>query len=239
MPARLCYTHGVSWQERRYSSWLLEHEQLLQRRQDSVHHIMVALGLVIAITESLLPWTEITPDIPFWAHIAAAAVALPLLYMLWQGDYQRKLQAFSVAMSDRGRRMLFLDASLDSEEFAMQERLQGAHLLPLRRAIDTTLRSAAATSLHARVGLYYSTLPHPVCEGDRMGVLSILHPVAALQWGAALALAWACMAQYGLHIGTSHGLSVLPVLVLLYLYATRANTRFAFEAALYDWLRLG
>jgi hypothetical protein len=229
----------VSWQERRYSSWLLEHEQRLQQRQDSMQRIVIVLGISVAIAETLLPWQEITPDIPVWAHIAAAAAALPLLYMLWQGDFRRKLQAFTVAMSDRGRRLLFLDPSLDPEEFAMQERMQGAHLLPLRRAIDATMRAGAAATLHARVGLYYGTLPHPVCEGDRMGLLSILHPAAALQWGAALALTAACIAHYGLRIGTSHGLSVLPLLLLLYLYASRANTRFAFEAALYDWLRLG
>jgi hypothetical protein len=230
----------VAWQDRRYSPWLLEHEERLHQRQASVQRLVIVLGIAIAITEALLHWESITPDIPAWAHIAAAALALPLLYFAYLGDYRRKLQAFSVAMSDRGRRLLFLDPFMEPEEFELQERMQGAHLLPLQRAIDTALKSGATTSLHSRVSFYFRALPHPVCEGDRMGLLSILHPATALSWGAALAFNWACIANFGfLQIGASHGLSVLPLLLLLYLFACRANSRFAFEAALYDWLRLG
>jgi hypothetical protein len=218
----------------------LEHEERLHKRQASMQQIVLVLGLGVAVTEALLPWESITPDIPAWAHIAVAAIVLPLLYFMQQGDYRRKLQAFSVAMSDRGRRLLFLDPFLEPEEFEMQERLQGAHLLPLQRSIDTALKSGATTSLHSRVAFYYRTLPHPVCEGDRMGLLSILHPGTALSWGAALVLNWLFMANYGLlKIGTSDGLSVLALLLLLYLFIARANSRFAFEAALYEWLRLG
>jgi hypothetical protein len=205
-----------------------------------MQRVMIALGIVVAIVEALLHWESITPDIPAWVHIAAAALALPLLYFMYLGDYRRKLQAFSMAMSDRGRRLLFLDPFLEPEEFELQERMQGAHLLPLQRAIDTALKSGATTSLHSRVAFYYRALPHPVCEGDRMGLLSILHPAMALSWGAALALNWAFIANYGFFkIGASHGLSVLPILLLLYLFACRVNSRYAFEAALYDWLRLG
>ncbi len=229
----------MAWQDRQYSPWLLEHEERVHQRQRSVQLSVLALGGCVVVTEALLPWDSITPDIPAWMHIAVAAIVLPLLYFLQQGDYRRKLQAFSVAMSDRGRRLLFLDPFLDPEEFEMQERMQGAHLLPLQRSIDTALKSGATTSLHSRVAFYYRTLPHPVCEGDRMGLLSVLHPATALSWGAALGLAWAFMAGYGLRIGTSDGLSVLPLLLLLYLFSARANSRFAFESALYDWLRLG
>jgi hypothetical protein len=230
----------MAWQERRYSSWLLEHEERLHHRHTGVQRAAIALAVAVALAEALLPWESITPDIPAWAHIAVAAIALPLLYFMYLGDYRRKLQAFGVAMSDRGRRLLFLDPFLEPEEFELQERMQGAHLLPLQRSIDTALKSGATTSLHSRVAFYFRALPHPVCEGDRMGLLSILHPATALSWGAALAFNWAFIANYGfLKIGASHGLSALPVLLLLYLFACRANSRFAFEAALYDWLRLG
>jgi hypothetical protein len=229
----------VSWPDRRYSTWLLKHEERLSQRQASVQRSVIVLALIVAVVEALLPWERITRDIPAWAHIAVAAFGLPVLYFMWQGDYRRKVQAFSVAMSDRGRRLLFLDPYLEPEEFEVQERMQGAHLLPLQRVVDTALRAGASASMHARVAFYYRALPHPVCEGDRMGLLSILHPATALSWGAALALNWVCMAQYGLRIGSSQGLSVLPLLLLLYLFACRANSRFAFETALYDWLRLG
>jgi len=236
---RQCYTRCVSWQDRRYSSWLLAHEEKLAKRQGSVARLVVVLGIAVALAEGLLPWQTITPQIPWQAHIVVAALVLPLLYFMYQGDFRRKFRAFTLAMSDHGRRLLFLDPYLEPEEFELQERVQGAHLLPLQRQVDTLLKLSGGDSLHRRVSLYYRSLPSTTYEGDRLGLLSILHPVTALSWGAAIAINWAFLAQLGLQIGTSKGLSALPLLLPLYLFACRANTRFAFETALYNWLRLG
>jgi len=230
----------VSWQERRYSPWLLAREERLTRTRDSAGRLTTLAGIVIAVAEALLPWSpSLTPDIPALAHIAAAALLLPVLYFMLQADYRRKLQAFSMAMSDLGRRLYFLDPYLDPEEFEMQTRVQGALLLPTQRAISDVLKSNGGQSLSERVNYYFRMLPSPVFEEDRMGLLSILHPRTALTWAVALVIVWLTLPQVGLHVGTSDGLSLLSLLLPLYLIASRLNSRFAFELALYNWLRLG
>jgi hypothetical protein len=55
----------------------------------------------------------------------------------------------------------------------------------------------------------------------------------------ALVIIWLTLPGVGLQLGTSDGLSLLPLLLPLYLIASRLNSRFAYELALYNWLRLG
>ena len=142
---RQCYTRCVSWQDRRYSSWLLAHEEHLAKRQGSVTRLVIVLGIAVALVEGLLPWQAITPQIPPLAHIVVAALVLPLLYIMYQGDFRRKLRAFTLAMSDHGRRLLFLDPYLEPEEFELQERVQGAHLLPLQRQVSSDILNSSPT----------------------------------------------------------------------------------------------
>jgi hypothetical protein len=230
----------VSWRERRYSPWLLAREERLTRARESAGRLTALCGIVIAVAEALLPWSpSLTPDIPALAHIAAAALLLPVLYFMLQADYRRKLQAFTVAMSDLGRRLYFLDPFLDPEEFEIQTRLQGALLLPTQRALAEMLKTADPQTLSARVNYYFRMLPSPVYEEDRMGLLSILHPRTALTWAVAIAVVWLTLPEIGVKIGTSDGLSLLGLLLPLYLLASRLNSRFAYELALYNWLRLG
>jgi hypothetical protein len=228
------------WNERRYSPWLLKHEELLRHKQMRAQRVLVLVGLAIAATEAALPWSSITPAIPYYIHIAVAAIALPVLYLAWQGDLKRKEQAFATALSDKGRRLLFLDPYLEPEEFALSEQLAGVHVLPLQRQIDTTLQTGASASLHRRMEQYFRILPSAVHEGDRLGLLSFLHPVNFFIWVVVLAVCWVCTPGVGFSFGSgSGGLTVLPLLAAVYLYATRLNTRFGYEAALFDWLRMG
>jgi hypothetical protein len=229
----------VSWHDRRYSEWLLKHEEALEQRQGGLSRLIIAAALTLGTLESLLPWEHLTPSIPVIVHIAAAALLLPFLYFANQADFRRKLQAFSVAMSDRGLRFLFLDPYFEPEEYELQERVQGAHLLPLQRVMDSALKSGASQSLHHRLSFFYRALPSPVCEGDRLGALSVLHPTTALSWGVALAVAYLALPYTGLKLYGCSGFTTLPLMLLLYLFSARANSRFAFETALYNWLRLG
>jgi hypothetical protein len=229
----------VAWQERRYSPWLLKHEESLTQRRERTGHFVIAAGILVAVAEALFPWARFTQDISPLIHIGAAALILPMLYFMLQGDFRRKLQAFTLAMGDQGRRLFFLDPYLEPEEFALQERMQGALLLPTQRLIETALKTGASRSMHGRLNYYFKNLPSPTLEEDRMGLLSILHPKTAISWAIAIALVWALCPGIGLQIGTSNGLSLLPLLLPLYLVAARANSRFAFELALFNWLRLG
>lgn len=229
----------MAWQERRYSPWLLKHEESLRLRMDSFARLASVVALLIAFVEALLPWETLTPAVPHWVHIAFAALALPLLHLLNQADLKRKEQAFAVAFSDKGRRLLFLDPYLEPEEYALSERMAGSHLLPLQRQIDTALKMGGGNSLHRRLDLFYRTLPSTAHEGDRLGILSLLHVGTFFTGVGALALVAAAMPGFGLALGDSRGLSVLPLLLLLYLYSMRANTRFGYESAMFEWLRRG
>jgi hypothetical protein len=79
---------------------------------------------------------------------------------------------------------------------------------------------------------YYRILPSAVHEGDRLGLLSMLHPLTFVSWVIAGIVTW-------LASPLALGLTVLPALALVYLYATRLNSRYGYELALYDWLRNG
>ncbi|MCH7472502.1 hypothetical protein IIA79_06070 [bacterium] len=235
----------MAWRERRYSKWLLDHEESLRKRQDRMGRLVIFAAVLVAVAEALMPWERYTPDVPALLHIAVAAIALPVLYLMHLNDFRRKEQAFTLAMSDRGRRLLFLDPYLEPEEFAVQERLQGAQLLPLQRQIDTALRTGASQSLHNRLDYYYKALPYAVHEGDRMGCISFFHPKTFISWFIALGLSWLLfpamlnLPLFGISIGTSQGLTLLPLLMVVYLIAARANSRFAYEVSLFNWLRLG
>jgi hypothetical protein len=229
----------VSWNERRYSPWLLDHEQALMARQERTRKVLLLFAAIIALMESLTPWDQYTPDIPAWLHIAVTALAMPLLYFMHQNDFRAKQQAFTLAMADRGRRLLFLDPYMEPEEFALAEQMQGAHLLPLRRQMDNLLKSSGGVSLHRRVEYYYRTLPSATHEGDRMGVLSALHPGTFAYWMLGLALTVLLAPGLGINLGSSDGLTWLPLLFLLFLYGKRVNSRLAFEDSLFSWLRLG
>ncbi|MDQ3023142.1 MAG: hypothetical protein M3R04_01960 [bacterium] len=222
-----------SWQARRYSPWLLKHEELLRHKQTAATRSIVIAALAIAVAEAIWPWDSFAHAIPYLAHIAATAVALPVLYLAWQNDLRKKEQAFATALSDKGRRLLFLDPYLEPEEFALSERMSGAHVLPLQRQLDAALNLGPGASLHRRMEQYFRILPSAVHEGDRMGLLSVLHPMTFVVWVAVLVVVWVCLPG----IGT--GLTLLPLLGLVYLGGTRLNTRFGYELALYDWLRNG
>lgn len=228
-----------SWSDRRYSAWLLAHEESLRKRSDLGLRRVVVAGVLVGLAEGLFPWTDYTPAIPAGIHIAAAALLLPALYMLFQADLRKKQQAFTLAMADRGRRLLFLDPYLEPEEFALSERLHGAHLLPLARQIDTALKSGASVSLHKRVDYYFRALPSPAHEADRMGFLSLLHPANFALWGFAAALCFLTLPGVAPSIGGNNGFSLLGLLLPVYLLGARWNSRLAFEEALYSWLRLG
>lgn len=229
----------MSWSERRYSAWLLAHEESLRKRTDLGQRRVILAGALIGIAEGLFPWADYTPKIPAGIHIAAAALLLPALYMLFQADLRKKLQAFTLAMADRGRRLLFLDPYLEPEEFALAERLHGAHLLPLARQIDTALKAGSSSSLHRRVDSYFRALPSPAHEADRMGFLSLLHPANFALWGLAVAICVLTLPGVAPDIGGSDGFSLLGLLLPVYLLGARWNTRLAFEESLYSWLRLG
>jgi len=229
----------LSWTERRYSPWLLNHEQALLARQDRSRKLLVLLAALVALMESLTPWDNLTPDIPAWLHIAVTAILLPAFYFLHQNDYRAKQQAFTLAMADRGRRLLFLDPFLEPEEFAVAEQMQGAHLLPLKRQLDNMFKSGGGISLHRRVDYFYRTLPSATHEGDRLGLLSALHPSTFAPWALGLTLAYLLAPGLGLYLGSAHGLTWLPLLYLIFLYAKRVNSRLAFEDSLFSWLRIG
>ncbi len=229
----------MAWNSRRYPPWLLKHEERLRNRQDSFGRLLMFCALLIGAIEALLPWESLTPQIDWYWHVAGVAVLLPLLYFMRQSDLQKKQQAFNLALSDKGRRMLFLDPYLEPEEFAVSESMHGAHLLPLQRQLDSALRTGPGVSLSRRLDYYYRMLPSPVHEGDRMGPLSFLHPITAINWGFVLGLSAALMPGLGLALLGSRGLTLLPLLLVLYLIAARANTRYAYETATFDWLRMG
>ena len=209
------------------------------QRRDLINKLTIGLGFMVALLEALWQWEKFTPDIPPWLHIALVALMLPVLYFMLQGDYRRKLQAFTQEMSDLERRLFFLDQFLEPEQFEIMERMHGALLLPTQRALDKALRSGASRSLRQRIDYFYRALPSPVCEGDRMGLLSILHPKTALSWGVTAILIWLMMPGVGIQLGTSHGLTWLPLLLPVYLINAHFNARFAYELALFNWLRLG
>lgn len=228
----------MAWRERQYAPWLLENEERLVRRRDRIRKLTITLGILVAVLEALWRWENYTPDIPPWMHIAIAAVLLPVLYVMLQGDYYRKQQIFTQEMNDLGRRLFFLDPYLEPEQFEVMERMHGALLLPTQRALDKALKPSLGKSLRARVDYFYRALPSPACEGDRMGWLSVLHPKTALSWGVAIALVLILRPGW-LTIGTSNGLTWLPLLLPVYLLQAHFNARFAYELSLYNWLRLG
>ncbi|MCC7478410.1 hypothetical protein IT575_08095 [bacterium] len=229
----------MAWNTRRYPPWLLKHEERLRNRQDSFGRLLIFCALIVAAVEALLPWDSLTPQVAWYWHVGAAAILLPVLYFMRQSDLQKKQQAFALALSDKGRRLLFLDPYMEPEEFAVSESLQGAHLLPLQRQLDKALRTGPGVSLGRRLDYYYRMLPSPVHEGDRMGLLSFLHPLTAVNWAVALGLSIALMPGLGLSLLDGRGLSLLPLLLVVYLIAARANTRYAYESATFDWLRMG
>ena len=237
----------MSLHQRRYSAWLLAQEERLTRKRELVNRSAIAGGIAIALLEALTPWDTslallggpYTPDIPPLIHIGAAALFLPVLYFMLQTDYRRKLQSFANAMGDLGRRLFFLDPYLELEEFEVQERYQGALLLPTQRALTAALRTGKSPKLSDRVNYFYHCLPSPTYEQDRMGLLSVAHPRTAISWGIALALIWLLWPGHGLTLGSSTGLTFLTLLLPLYLITSRLNSRFAYELALYNWLRLG
>lgn len=229
----------MAWRERQYAPWLLENEERLVKRRELSSRLMIGLGLLVAVLEALWRWPQYTPNIPAELHIAIAALILPVLYFMLQSDYRRKLQAFTKEMSDLERRLFFLDPNLEPEQFEVMVRMHGALLLPTQRALDRALRAGASRSLRQRIDYYFRALPSPVCEGDRMGLLSVLHPKTAISWGVAIALIWLLMPGAGLQLGTSNGLTWLGLLLPVYLISTHLNARFAYELALFNWLRLG
>jgi hypothetical protein len=235
----------VALHERRYSPWLLNNEESLTRRRERSSKLTVFAGVAVALLETLWPWQAYTPAIPAWMHIAATALLLVTLYFMLQGDYQRKLAAMTTAMDDLGRRLYFLDPHLNSEQFEMLERFSGSALQPTQRQLEQIMQVDSARSLRVRIDYYFRAMPTHVLEEDRLGLLSMLHPRTALSWGIALLSSWFLMPRVlnlpllGLSIGSSQGLTFLPLLLVVYLLATRANSRFAYELALYNWLRLG
>jgi hypothetical protein len=225
--------------QRRYPVWLLQQEERLTKRREAMRIFTIGAGLLIAVAEGLLPWDQLTPQVPAWAHISAAALLLPLLYFLVQNDYRMKLEAFTHTLGDLGRRLMFLDPVLESEQFELLESYQGALLRPTQRYLDERLKLGEPKSLRERFNYFYRALPGHVGEAERLGFLSLLHPKTALSWGAAALLTWALLPGYGIVIGAAHGLTLLPLALAAYLLAAHANTRFAYEMAMYNWLRLG
>jgi hypothetical protein len=229
----------MSLHQRRYSDWLLAAEVRLTRRRDAIQHGSIAAAALVAIAEAALPWDRITPSVPWWAHAAAAAMLLPALWALAQSDYRAKLQAFTHAMNDLGRRLLFLDNVWDTEHAALAESYEAAVLRPTQRALQQALPLTEQRSLRRRVDWYYKALPTSVHEADRMGALSFLHPRVLGGWLASVVLGALLLPGGLLEWGGNHGLTMLVLLLPVYLVHAHNNTRFAFELALYDWLRLG
>jgi hypothetical protein len=225
---------------RRYSDWLLAAELRLTKRRDQLTRLCAVMGVLIALVETCLPWERLTPSIPWWAHIAAAVVALPTVYLLAQGDYRAKQQAFAHAMNDLGRRLLFLDSIWESEHTELQERYETSVLRPTQRALEQMGPAQQHKSLRHRVDWYFRTLPTSTHEADRLGLLGILHPRVALGWIMSGVLAALLLPGVALiSLAGNNGLSVLVLLLPVYMVYARFSTRFAFELALYDWLRLG
>jgi hypothetical protein len=241
----------MSLHQRRYSDWLLNVELKLTQRRDAVNRLVLVAAGLVAVAEALLPWdgtgymprsvaaVPITPSIPPWLHIAAAALLLPLLWWLGQNDYRAKYQAFTHAMNDLGRRLLFLDNIWDTEHAALLERYESSVLRPTQRALQDLKPGVVQKSLRLRVDWYYRALPTSVHEADRMGALSLLHPRILFGWTLALALCVLLLPGGMLHWGPNRGLTMLVLLLPLYLVYAHYNTRFAFELALFDWLRMG
>ena len=235
----------MSLHERRYSPWLLGNEESLTRRRDNSGRLAVVAGAVVALLEALWPWQDYTPQIPAWIHIAATAIMLPALYFMLQGDYQRKLALMTQAMDDLGRRLYFLDPHLHAEQFDMLAQFSGSALQPTQRQLEQVLGTESGQSLRLRIDYYYRAMPTHQLEEDRLGLLSFLHPRTAVSWAVAFLLSWMLIPRMvnlplmGISIGNSEGLTFLPLLLLVYLLAARANSRYAYELALYNWLRLG
>jgi hypothetical protein len=166
-------------------------------------------------------------------------VLLPLLWYLAQNDYRHKLQGFTHAMNDLARRLLFLDNIWDTEQAALVERYESSVLRPTHRALQEALPGQVQKSLRLRVDWYYKALPTALHEADRMGLLSLLHPRILLGSTVLAALCVLLVPGGLLRWGGNSGLSVLVLLLPLYFIYCYRNTRFAFELALYDWLRLG
>jgi hypothetical protein len=232
---------GTDLHRRRYSDWLIEQEASLTRRRELVNKLMLGAGLLVALLEALWPWQSATPSVPAALHIAMAAILLPLLYFLLQNDYRNKLADFTGAMSDPTRRLIFIDPDLEPEQVALQASFQGSALGPTRQALDEVIRRSATPSLRLRVSEYYRNLPSNVHEGDRMGFLSLMHPKTALSWIASAALIYVMLpvAGVGITIGSGYGLTLLPCLLPVFLIGGHFNSRFTYELALYNWLRLG
>lgn len=230
---------GRDLHRRRYSDWLIEQEASLTRRRELLNRGLIGAGLLVALCEALFPWQKYTPSVPGWLHIAVAAIILPLLYFLLQNDYRNKLAEFSSAMMDTTKRLIFIDPALEPEQVALQASYQASTLGPTRQAIDSVVRRSATPSLRLRVSEYYRVLPSNIHEGDRMGFLSMLHPKTALSWLASAAMIWIMMPGIGISIGSGSGLTLLPLLLPVFLVGGHFNSRYAYELALYDWLRLG
>ena len=230
---------GSDLHRRRYSDWLIEQEASLTRRREALNRSLIVIGVLIAMVEALLPWQRFTPDVPAILHIVVAAVLLPLIYFLLQNDYRNKLADFTGAMSEPTRRLIFIDPDLMPEQVQLLASYQGSALGPTREALDGVMKRTPTPSLRLRVSEYYRTLPSNVHEGDRMGMLSLMHPKTALSWIVSGILIWLLMPGIGLSIGSSSGLTVLPALLPLFLIGGHFNSRFAYELSLYDWLRLG
>ena len=227
---------------RRYPEWLIKQEERLTKRREALRNVTIALGLLIAVAEGLLPWQALTPQVPAWAHIAAAALLLPLLYFMLQNDHRMKLEAFTHTLGDLGRRLMFLDPGLESEQFELLEKYQSSVLRPTQRYLDERLKLGETKSLRERMNYFFRALPSHTGEAERLGLLSILHPKTALSWVMAIVLCWLLLPGIGLSFGaaTPHGgLTALPLALGVYLIASHANTRFAYELAMYNWLRLG
>ena len=232
---------GTDLHRRRYSDWLIEQEASLTRRREFLNRSLMVAGLLVALLEALYPWQIYTPSVPAGLHILVAAILLPLLYFLLQNDYRNKLADVTNAMSEPTRRLIFIDPDLEPEQVALQASFQGSALGPTRQALDSMVRRSATPSLRLRVSEYYRNLPSNLHEGDRMGLLSLMHPKTALSWIISGAMIWLLLpvAGVGISIGPGAGLTLLPFLLPVFLIGGHFNSRFAYELALYNWLRLG
>ena len=230
---------GTDLHRRRYSDWLIDQEANLTRRRELMNRALIGAGLMVALCEALFPWQNYTPAVPAWLHITVAAILLPLLYFLLQNDYRNKLVDFTAAMSEPTKRLIFIDPELEPEQVALQASFQGSTLGPTRQALDSMLNRSATPSLRLRVNEFYRVLPSNVHEGDRMGLLSLMHPKTALSWLASAGMIWMLMPGIGVSNGTGSGLTLLPLLLPVFLIGGHFNSRYAYELALYNWLRLG
>ncbi|MCB1219624.1 MAG: hypothetical protein H7A35_01740 [Planctomycetales bacterium] len=230
---------GTDLHRRRYSDWLIDQEASLTRRRDFINRSLIGAGVLVALLEALFPWQQYTPSVPGVLHILVAAILLPLLYFLLQNDYRNKLVDFTSAMNDTTKRLIFIDPWLEPEQVALQASFQSSQLGPARQALDQVVRRAPTPSLRLRVSEYYRGLPSHMHEGDRMGMLSLMHPKTALSWLASAAMIWILLPGVGISIGAGSGLTLLPLLLPVFLVGGHYNSRFAYELALYNWLRLG